>query len=50
MEPINFFESVDFLEKPKCPKCGTELEYGINTTYKESKKAHICNGCGTVLK
>ena len=39
MEPINFFESVDFLEKPKCHKCGTDIVYGVTTTYKESKKA-----------
>ena len=49
MGEINFFELVDYLE-PKCPKCQTVLEYGVNTEYDEKKKAHICINCGYVLK
>jgi predicted RNA-binding Zn-ribbon protein involved in translation (DUF1610 family) len=50
MDAINFFESVEYLEKPKCPKCGSDIDYGLTTTYKEKLKAHTCNECGEILK
>ena len=42
------YDTEEFLE-PKCPKCGTLLDYGENTTYDEKKDAHICNKCKTQL-
>lgn len=50
MEPINFFESVDYLEKPKCPNCGSDIEYGVTTKYDEKKEVHTCKGCGEELR
>ncbi|MBD3310532.1 hypothetical protein GF351_04895 [Candidatus Woesearchaeota archaeon] len=44
-----FFEAMSFLA-PKCPGCGTELEYGANTSYNQKKGCHACNRCGTELK
>ena len=49
MGEINFFESIEYLE-PKCPKCETVLEYGVNTRYDEKKEAHVCLKCGCILK
>lgn len=46
---FDFFNSLEHLE-PKCPKCMVKVEYGINTEYDESKKAHVCINCGFVLK
>jgi len=48
-EAINFFQSIQHLE-PKCPGCDSTIEYGLSTTYVESKKAHKCNKCGILLK
>lgn len=48
MDPIRFFDSVEHLE-PKCSKCETKIEYGINTEWNEKKKAHMCRGCGNIL-
>ncbi len=45
----NFFSNLENLE-PKCPKCGSILDYGTNTEYDEEKNAHICTKCGCVLK
>jgi ribosomal protein S27AE len=50
MEAINFFESIDFLEKQKCPNCGSDIDYGLTTTYSDKNKAHLCNECGKILK
>ncbi len=49
MEPIRFFDSVEYLE-PKCPKCECVIDYGITTEWDEKSKAHKCRKCGTVLK
>jgi len=49
MGAVKFFDAMEFLE-PKCPICQQVLEYGVNTTYKEGKHAHVCNCCGEVLK
>jgi len=49
MENLNVFNSMEFLE-PKCPKCGTKIDYGLTTTWDEKIQAHICNGCGEVLR
>ena len=41
---FNNYDSMDFLE-PKCPKCGTLIEYGVSTTFDEKKNTHVCNKC-----
>ncbi|MCP3682321.1 MAG: hypothetical protein GY861_06485 [bacterium] len=46
---LNLFNSMDFLE-PKCPKCGVILDYGENTRFDRKENAHICDGCGLLLK
>jgi len=46
---IDFFNSIDYLE-PKCPKCGIKIDYGVNTTFDDSKEIHLCNKCGSELK
>jgi transcription initiation factor TFIIIB Brf1 subunit/transcription initiation factor TFIIB len=49
MEPINYFESVAYLE-PTCPNCNTKLQFGINTAYKDDVQAHVCLNCGEVVE
>ncbi len=49
MAELNFFNSLENLE-PKCPKCGTVLNYGVNTRYNDREKAHICVTCGCILR
>ena len=46
---LNFFDTVQYLE-PKCPKCESKIEYGVTTTWDETKNAHVCKGCGQLLK
>jgi len=38
------FESLNILE-PRCPGCEIVLDYGVNTTYDQRKRAHFCNAC-----
>jgi hypothetical protein len=49
MEPINFFNSIDYLE-PKCNKCSAVLKYGLNTKFDSGLKGHVCNNCGEIVK
>ncbi|MBI4141174.1 hypothetical protein HY485_05035 [Candidatus Woesearchaeota archaeon] len=49
MEPIKFFDSMDFLE-PHCPTCNSRLNYGVTTKYNEKAGTHICLGCGWILR
>jgi len=49
LENLNLFESMEFLE-PKCPNCGTVLDYGINTRFDEKLGAHVCLKCNYTLK
>jgi len=49
VENLNLFESMEFLE-PKCPKCGTVLDYGVNTRFDEKLGTHVCLECNCVLK
>ncbi len=49
MEPINFFNSMAYLE-PKCPKCEHKIEYGITTEWNEKQKAHVCKNCHAVIE
>ncbi|MBU1205106.1 MAG: hypothetical protein KKE93_04315 [Nanoarchaeota archaeon] len=49
VENLNLFESMEFLE-PKCPKCGTVLDYGVNTRFNEKLKTHVCLKCNHILK
>lgn len=46
---FNFFNSVDHLE-PKCPNCKGKVDYGVTTKFDQKKDAHVCLGCGFVLK
>jgi len=46
---MNYFETTEYLE-PKCPKCGTILDYGVNTEYRDDVMAHVCLMCNHVLK
>lgn len=49
MEELNLFNSINYLE-PKCPKCGTKIDYGVTTRWSDKRQAHICNNCGKVLR
>ena len=44
MEPMLYFQSIEYLE-PKCPHCGTKLDYGENTRYVDELGGHICLNC-----
>ena len=46
---LNFFNSVEHLE-PRCPKCRTVLDYGVNTEFDDSVNAHICLRCDSILE
>ena len=45
---IDFFNSTNYLE-PKCPKCGTKVEWGITTRFDDEKETQVCAECGEVL-
>ncbi len=49
MEPIKFFDSMDYLE-PKCPGCAAKIEYGLTTQWSDEHEAHTCKTCGAVLR
>lgn len=49
MEPIKFFDSVEYLE-PKCPKCDSKIDYGVTTEWDDESEAHKCKNCGEILK
>jgi hypothetical protein len=49
LEELNLFNSIEFLE-PKCPNCGSVLDYGVNTNFDEKKGVHICIKCGCILE
>lgn len=46
---INFFNSLDHLE-PKCPQCGTKVDWGITTEYSDEHECHVCKECSFVFK
>ncbi len=48
MGAINFFNSIEHLE-PKCSKCGTVLDYGVNTRFDDEKCKHVCLNCGSLV-
>jgi len=48
MEPINFFQSVSYLD-PHCPKCNSKVEYGITTHWADNVNGHVCNTCNKEL-
>ena len=43
-DPMN-----SFLTKPKCPSCGTSIQWGVTTGYDKKKKSEVCNVCKSVL-
>ncbi len=45
---VNLFNSVNALE-PRCPKCGSLIDYGVTTRFDEEKEVHVCLKCGTEL-
>lgn len=45
----NFFESIEYLE-PKCPNCGTKIDWGMSTNYQDKYESHVCNTCNHVFK
>ncbi|MFH1398670.1 MAG: hypothetical protein ABIG95_00995 [Candidatus Woesearchaeota archaeon] len=49
MAESNFFDSLEYLE-PKCPECGTVLDWGISTRFDEVKEVHVCAKCGHILQ
>ena len=49
VQGIDFFNTVEFLE-PKCPRCNTKIEWGVNTRWDEKKETQVCAGCGAELK
>ena len=46
---VDFFNSMEYLE-PRCPKCETKIEWGVNTEWSDEHNTHVCKECGTVLK
>ncbi len=49
MNELNFFNSLKYLE-PKCSRCSTVLDYGVNTTFNEKKQLHVCVKCGALIR
>jgi len=49
MKGIDFFNTMEYLE-PRCPKCETKIEWGVNTEWSEKLETQVCKLCGTVLK
>jgi phage FluMu protein Com len=45
---IDFFNSMEHLE-PKCPKCESKIDWGINTEWSDEKETQICKKCGSEL-
>jgi hypothetical protein len=45
---MEYFNSMDFLE-PKCRACGSVIEYGITTEFKDDIMSHICLSCGSPI-
>ncbi len=44
----NYLYSMEVLE-PRCPNCGTVIDYGVNTKYDDKLKTHICLNCNKPL-
>jgi DNA-directed RNA polymerase subunit RPC12/RpoP len=42
---MNVFNSFEHLE-PKCPNCGSKIEYGVTTEYSDEANTHLCLSCG----
>ncbi len=45
---MNVFNSFEHLE-PKCPKCGSKIDYGVTTEFSDEAQTHICLACGQRL-
>ncbi|MFH2028459.1 MAG: hypothetical protein ABIJ08_04935 [Nanoarchaeota archaeon] len=43
------FNDISILE-PRCDGCNQIIKLGLTTKFDQKKKAHVCNGCGHVLK
>jgi hypothetical protein len=44
------YDYLDYLNGPKCPNCGSKIDYGVTTEYSDELECHICLSCGQVLK
>ena len=45
MEPIRYFDSIDFIE-PKCTGCSHIIHYERDTVFDDKKKSLACVFCG----
>jgi hypothetical protein len=45
---IDFFNTVNYLD-PKCPSCGTKIDWGVSTEYCDETEGQICKKCGNEI-